>query len=80
MLSDAVQFGTSAVFFTVTPDDSNCLGIRVYAEHKADHLPHIFSATDEQVTADYNFSVKVRQDYPRLCAFDFQQITELFIE
>jgi hypothetical protein len=27
MLSDAVRFGTSAVFFTVTPDDSNCLRI-----------------------------------------------------
>jgi hypothetical protein len=50
MLSDAVRFGTSAVFFSVAPDDSNCLCIQVYAEHKAD-LPHIISATDEQVTA-----------------------------
>jgi hypothetical protein len=47
MLSNAVRFGTSAVFFTMTPDDSNCLRIRVYAEHKADCLPHIFSATDK---------------------------------
>jgi hypothetical protein len=80
MLSDAVRFGTSAVFFTVTPDDSNCLCIRVYAEHKADRLPHIFSATDKQVMADYNFSVKVRQDYPASCTFDLQQIRELFLE
>ena len=32
------------------------------------------------MTADYNFSMKVQQDYPGLCVFDFQQITELFIE
>jgi hypothetical protein len=64
ILSNAVRFGTSVVFFTMTPDDSNCLRIQVYAEHKADCLPHIFSATDEQVMADYNFSMKVRQDYP----------------
>jgi hypothetical protein len=30
--------------------------------------------------ADHNLSVKIRQDYPGLCAFDFQQITVLVIK
>ena len=35
MLADAVRFGTGAVFLTVTPDDSNCLRIKIYIEHES---------------------------------------------
>jgi hypothetical protein len=36
MLADTVRFGTGAVFVTVTPDDSNCLQIKIYVEPKCD--------------------------------------------
>jgi hypothetical protein len=80
MLADAVRFGMGAVFLTVTPDDSNCLRIRIYIEHESDNLPNSRSASDEEVKADHDMSVQLMQDYPGLCAFDFQQITELMIE
>ena len=80
MLADAVRFGTGAVFLTVTPDDSNCLRIKIYIEHKSNNSPDPCSASEEEVEADIEMSVKLRQDFPGLCAFDFQQITELMIE
>jgi len=48
-------------------------------EHKTDHPPNALLASDLQVTADHD-SMKIWQDYPRLCAFDFQQITQLVIK
>jgi hypothetical protein len=80
MLSDSIRFGTSAVFLTVTPDDSNCLRIQIYVQHKCDNPPDPMTATHEELTADFDLSVQFRQHYPGMCAFDFQQITELMIE
>ena len=47
MLSDALRFGTSAVILTITPDDSNCLRIQIYVEHKTDHPPNALLASDQ---------------------------------
>jgi hypothetical protein len=80
MLADAVRFGTSAVFLTITPDDSNCLQIKIYIEHKSNNSPDPRSASEEEVEANIEMSVKLCQDYPGLCAFDFQQIPELMIK
>jgi hypothetical protein len=79
MLADAVRFGTGAVCLTITPDDSNCLQIKIYIEHKSNTSPDPCSTSDKEVEANINVSVKLRQDYPGLCAFDFQQITELLM-
>jgi hypothetical protein len=49
-------------------------------EHKTDHPPNSLLASDLQVMADHDLSVKIWQDYPGLCAFHFQQITELVVE
>jgi hypothetical protein len=59
---------------------SNCLQIKIYIEHESNKLPDARSASDEEVKADFDMSVQLRQDYPGLCAFDFQQITELMIK
>jgi hypothetical protein len=80
ILADIVQFGTSAVFLTITPDDSNCLQIKIYIEHKSNNSRDPCSASDEEEDANFEMSVKLHQDYPGLCAFDFQQITELMIK
>jgi hypothetical protein len=68
MLADAVRFGTSTVFLTVTPDDSNCLRIKIYIEHKSNNSPDPCSASEEEVEANIKMSVKLHQEYPGLCA------------
>jgi hypothetical protein len=47
MLSDAVQFGTSAVFLTNTPNDSYWLLIQINVQHKTDHPPNALLANDQ---------------------------------
>ena len=80
MFADNVRFGTAAVFLTVSPDDSNCLRIQIYVQHKCGDPPDPRIATDDEIKADYDLSVQLRQIYPGMCAFDFQQIIELMIE
>ena len=80
MLADTVRFGPGAVFLTVTPDDGNCIRLQIYVKHECDDPPDSMTATDDEIKADFDLCIKLRQDYPGLCAFDFQQITELMIE
>jgi hypothetical protein len=74
-----VRFGQGSVFFTVTPDDSNCFCIQVYVLSTCPEPPTC-SSDLAYIDADYEMSHKLQQEYPGLCAFDFQQITELIFE
>jgi hypothetical protein len=80
ILSDMVCFGASAVFLMVTPDDSNCLRLQIYAQHKLVEVPDPMSASNEEIKADFDLSIQLRQIYPGLCAFNFHQIHEMMIE
>jgi hypothetical protein len=74
--ANTVWFGLGSIFLTVTPDDSNCFHINIYVLSKCKDPP---TCLDDLagIDADFEMSHKIRQEYPGLCAFDFQQITEL---
>jgi hypothetical protein len=80
ILSDMARFGASAVFLMVMPDDSNCLRLQVYTQHKLAEVPDPMSASNKEIKADFDLSIQLRQIYPGLCAFDFHQIHEMMIE
>ena len=78
LFASMIRFGRASVFFTVTPDDSNCFRIQVYVASKC-KAPPTCSDDCAKIDADYESSHKIRQEYPGLCAFDYDQITELLI-
>ena len=71
MLADTVRFGTGAVFLTVTPDDGNCLRIKIYIEHKATILQIPCTASEEEVKADFELSLQLRQELPGIVCIRF---------
>lgn len=79
MFANIVRFGPGSLFLTVTPDDGNCFRIQIYANHQIYEPPNVDDPSDA-ITADFDMSIHVREQYPGLCAFDFNQITELLIE
>ena len=76
LFANTVRFGQGSIFLTVTPDDSNCFRINIYVLSKCKDPP---TCLDDLagIDADFEMSHKIRQEFPGLCAFDFQQITEL---
>ena len=80
ILGDMIRFGASAIFLMVMPDDSNCLRLQIYTKHQIDAVPDPMTSTNEEIKADYDLCIQLRQTYSGLCAFDFHQITELMIE
>ena len=62
----------------VTLDDSNSFRIQVYVSSQRENLPTCYDDC-ANIDSDYEFSHRIRQKYPGLCAFDFYQITELLV-
>ena len=62
----------------VTLDDSNSFQIQVYVASERKNLP---TCDDDcaDIYADYESSHQIRQEYPGLCMFDFDQIMELLV-
>ena len=77
LFANTVRFGQGSIFLTVTPDDSNCFRIKIYVLSKCKHPPTCLDDLAD-INADFEMTQKLRQEYPGLCAFDFQQISELF--
>lgn len=79
MFASVLRFGPPTLFLTVTPEDSESFRIEVYAcgESRAPPKPNAdIKAVNDNVTTGR----ELRQNYPGLCAFDFDQLTRLIID
>ena len=79
VFAETVRLGPGSLFVTITPDDSNQFRIKIYAFGETGPPPTL-NDPEATIKADFEMAVDLRQKYPGLCAFDFQQITDLFIE
>ena len=57
IMADMVCFGASAIFLTVTPDDSNCLRLQIYTQHQIDNVPDLMSSSNEDIKADFDLCI-----------------------
>ena len=79
MFANNVRFGQAAVFATTTPQDDNSFRLKIYVQHRSGEPPTV-AASDDLIEADIELSIRMRQEYPGLCAFEFQEVTDLLIE
>ena len=79
MFANTVRFGQGSIFFTVTPDDGNSFCIQIYVLNDCEDPP---TTSDDMadIDADFEMTHQMRQEFPGLCAFNFDQITALLIE
>jgi len=79
MISSA---GLPAMMFTITPEDGFNFRIRIHASScSGEENPPSQTNTDEEVLADFAVQCgSIRQTYPGLCAFDFEQVIAITVE
>ena len=84
-----MAFGLPAIFLTVTPDDTRCFRILVYAlygvlEGKHQGLVNgevdVNALSDEDIIADFKIRQEARVEYPGLCAEEYSRIIDLVIK
>jgi len=78
MFSMIAKFGVPAIFFTITPDDNGSFRIKINA-HKASYGPPDVDACPEDIRIDAEVARSIREQYPGLCDFDFENILGLVI-
>ena len=79
MFSMIAKFGVPAVFFTVTPDDNGSFRIKVNACKESAGPPDINDALAD-IKLDADIAREIREQYPGLCDFDFENILDLVIK
>jgi len=79
MFAMIAKFGVPAVFFTVTPNDSGSFRIKVNALKETEAPPNVDACSDD-IEVDSSVAALLREKYPGLCAFDFENILGLIIE
>lgn len=82
MFALTAMFGAPSIFFTISPDDHFNYRIRILAADKRGAKPIPDDGTENlQTLADFDVECgSIRQTYPGLCAFDFEQVLAITIQ
>jgi len=82
-LSYLMKHRLPAIFLTVTPDDKRNFRIVIYSG-KCVETPNgsvdVSSLTDDDILTQFTIREKIREDFPGLCALEYQRIIKLVIK
>ena len=79
MFSMVLKFGLPALLFTITPEDSMNLRIKIMATNKQ-HIPIDTGNNDNVLLVFVIDCAEIRHAFPGLCAIDFENIIAITIE
>ena len=83
MFALTTKFGAPSIFFTISPDDHFNYRIRILAADSKKGASAIPEHDTENIQTLADFDVEcgsIRQMYPGLCAYDFEQVLAITIE